>query len=685
MKSLHFDKGDIYYTKQDGVSYKIKEGALDIFLVPFQGQEPGRRILIHEAKAKETIPGVDFTDKNYIEWSFCFKALEDTEVVAVEGGVTSVLKNKFAQKAELVNYEEEGFEDSIVEKYDELKIKEDIEIQKKEQAKDKARIQRQEAVERIAGINSAGQEESNRDASEVIVPTYSIADSLRKVVNYTMVNTSRRDLVKILLWVLCGSGAGIVLLLFAGQPYMSVLASIVLAACLYMIGKEVYAVSIDAASEQQRIAYGRVFELEERVFRNYGRTDVAGLCMNIYDISKTSMTAGLQFLSSILLCLIIIIASAVFLPVESALFILASLFIGIVMVVCRIRASGYNKTVAKARSRATDRLYQYIRNISKVKISGSEENILRDYYMMRSEMMPERIRASRLTNVSDVLRVLLLCGVLPITAAFVLKYIGISIIGLILCTAYFMLLMMQIVKMPLLAEDLGKAELLLSGAEEKTKGSIDTIDEIEIDHISFAYGQKNVIQDFSFSIRKGECVGLIGDSGSGKTTLLKLLTGIEKPSAGEIRINGINIDEIDMKTARRKMSLIMQDGALVTGSLLENIRMDSDASAERVLEAIKQADLGDFLSSLPMGLETVLEEDAGNISSGQKQKILIARALLREPDLIIMDESMSEMDNSSIDEICKSLKESEAAKIIVSHRIEPLSICDKIIEMKTVT
>ena len=248
-----------------------------------------------------------------------------------------------------------------------------------------------------------------------------------------------------------------------------------------MIGKEVYAVSIDAASEQQRIAYGRVFELEERVFRNYGRTDVAGLCMNIYDISKTSMTAGLQFLSSILLCLIIIIASAVFLPVESALFILASLFIGIVMVVCRIRASGYNKTVAKARSRATDRLYQYIRNISKVKISGSEENILRDYYMMRSEMMPERIRASRLTNVSDVLRVLLLCGVLPITAAFVLKYIGISIIGLILCTAYFMLLMMQIVKMPLLAEDLGKAELLLSGAEEKTKGSIDTIDEIEID------------------------------------------------------------------------------------------------------------------------------------------------------------------------------------------------------------
>ena len=124
MKSLHFDKGDIFFTKQDGVSYKIKEGALDIFLVPFQGQEPGRRILIHEAKAKETIPGVDFTDKNFIEWSFCFKALEDKEVVAVERGVTSVLKNKFAQKAELVNYEEEGFEDSIVEKYDELKDKE---------------------------------------------------------------------------------------------------------------------------------------------------------------------------------------------------------------------------------------------------------------------------------------------------------------------------------------------------------------------------------------------------------------------------------------------------------------------------------------------------------------------------------------------------------------------------------
>ncbi len=685
MKSLHFDKGDIYYTRQDGVSYKIKEGALDIFLVPFHGQEPGRRILIHEAKAKETVPGIDFTDKNFIEWSFCFKALEDTDVVAVEGGVTSVLKNKFAQKAELVNYEEEGFEDSIVEKYDELKIKEDIEIQKKEQAKDKARMQRQEAVERIAGISNAGQEKGEKDASDVIVPTSSVADSVKRVVNFALTNTDRKALMKVLLWVLCGSGAGIVLLLFAGQAFMSVLASIVLTACLYMMGKEVYTISIDTASEKQRIAYGRVFQLEESVFRSYGRTNVAGLCMNIYDTSKSSMTAGLLLLCSGVLCLILVIASAVFLPVESVLFTVASVLIGIVLVVCRIKASGYNKVVAKTRSRATDRLYQYIRNISKVKISGSEENILRDYYMMRSEKTPEKIRGSRLIDASDVLRVLLLCGVLPITAAFVLKYIGVSIVGLIVCTAYFMLLMTQVVKMPLLAEELGKAELLLNSEAEETRETIQTIEEIDVDHIAFAYGNKNVIQDFSFTIRKGECVGLIGESGSGKTTLLKLLTGIETPSVGEIRINGIPIDKIDMKAARQKMSLIMQDGALITGSLLDNIRMDSNASAEKVLEAIRQADLGDFLSSLPMGLETVLEEDAGNISSGQKQKILIARALIKEPDLIIMDESMSEMDNRSIDEICKALKDSEAAKIIVSHRIEPLSICDKIFEMKTVT
>ena len=107
--------------------------------------------------------------------------------------------------------------------------------------------------------------------------------------------------------------------------------------------------------------------------------------------------------------------------------------------------------------------------------------------------------------------------------------------------------------------------------------------------------------------------------------------------------------------------------------------MGSGASAEEVYDAIVKADLAGFVSELPMGVDTLLSEESGNISYGQKQKILIARALVRKPDLIILDEAMSEMDNESIEKICYALNELNAAKIIVSHRVEPLKYCDRMV------
>ena len=180
-------------------------------------------------------------------------------------------------------------------------------------------------------------------------------------------------------------------------------------------------------------------------------------------------------------------------------------------------------------------------------------------------------------------------------------------------------------------------------------------------------------------IRRGETVGLIGDSGSGKTTLLKLMTGIEKPESGTVKVNGTDMKEIDMKSFRKRIGIVSQEETLTAASLIDNIRMGGDVSAEEVFDAIIRVGLAGFVSKLPMGVDTILSEEGGSISSGQKQKIFIARALVRKPDLIILDEAMSEMDNESIEDICSALNELDAAIIIVSHRMEPLKYCDKIV------
>lgn len=209
--------------------------------------------------------------------------------------------------------------------------------------------------------------------------------------------------------------------------------------------------------------------------------------------------------------------------------------------------------------------------------------------------------------------------------------------------------------------------------------------DIEVNNVTFRYGnRKPALDGVSFTIKKGQKVALVGASGSGKSTIAKLLLKYYEPESGDITIDGVDINEYQNSSIRRAISYVPQNIELFSKSIYDNIRVSKPtASLEEVKEAAKKADAHDFIKRLPMQYYTYLEEAGNGLSGGEKQRIALARAFLKENQFYIMDESTSNLDfateNIIFDMIYNKFK--KKTMLIVAHRLATVKNCDKIIVM----
>ncbi len=211
--------------------------------------------------------------------------------------------------------------------------------------------------------------------------------------------------------------------------------------------------------------------------------------------------------------------------------------------------------------------------------------------------------------------------------------------------------------------------------------------ELAIDRVTFAYGKKTVLRDLSISIPKGKITAIVGPSGAGKSTIVDLIVGLYKPASGRVLLDGVDLEEIDLVRWRSMVGYVPQEVMLLHDTILRNVTLGETSYGEpAVLAALEAAGALDFVSELPGGLHYVVGERGNLLSGGQRQRIAIARALLHQPALLILDEATTGLDPETEQSICRNvanLSRKQGLTILaISHQLNWQQLADKLIRIQ---
>jgi ATP-binding cassette, subfamily B, bacterial len=219
--------------------------------------------------------------------------------------------------------------------------------------------------------------------------------------------------------------------------------------------------------------------------------------------------------------------------------------------------------------------------------------------------------------------------------------------------------------------------------------TIDQIENLQFHNVTFKHQQSNhaALNNVSFNVNRGQTIAFVGPSGSGKTTMVKMLVGLYQPQEGEILINGNNGNSIDFDKFREQIGFVTQDTQLFSGTIKENLQfVKPGASEEECLDVLKKASCDNLLARADNGLDTVIGEGGVKVSGGEKQRLSIARALLRKPSLLVFDEATSALDSITEEEISSTIRQLSSTPnhitVLIAHRLSTIMHADKIIVLE---
>ncbi|HEY9899302.1 MAG TPA: NHLP bacteriocin export ABC transporter permease/ATPase subunit [Pantanalinema sp.] len=232
-----------------------------------------------------------------------------------------------------------------------------------------------------------------------------------------------------------------------------------------------------------------------------------------------------------------------------------------------------------------------------------------------------------------------------------------------------------------------KLMALVNAPLETRRGGVDPgplSGAIRFNRLSFRYGPASpyVLRDLSLRIQAGEFVALVGASGSGKSTLLRLLLGFETSESGKIYLDGNDFAGLDLHAVRRQIGTVLQHGRISRGTLQENVANGHPLTYDQVREACEAAGLAEDLAAMPMGLYTAINEGGSNLSAGQRQRLLIARALARKPSILLFDEATSALDGRTQAQVTRRLRQLSCTRVVVAHRLSTIRQADRIVVLE---
>ncbi len=205
---------------------------------------------------------------------------------------------------------------------------------------------------------------------------------------------------------------------------------------------------------------------------------------------------------------------------------------------------------------------------------------------------------------------------------------------------------------------------------------------IEVNNVTFKYSDDSpiILDNLSLKVKKGEYLGIVGQTGCGKSTLMRLLLGFEKPNQGAVYYDGKDLATLDLRSVRQKIGVVMQNGTLFPGDVFSNIIVTLPwKTMDDAWDAAEMAGIKDDIKAMPMGMHTLIQEGAGGFSGGQKQRLMIARAVIAKPQILFFDEATSALDNITQHHVAERIAALNSTRIVIAHRLSTIKHCDRII------
>ncbi len=336
-------------------------------------------------------------------------------------------------------------------------------------------------------------------------------------------------------------------------------------------------------------------------------------------------------------------------------------------------------------------VFSFISGIQKIKISGSEKRAFSRWM----ESYAEKLRPSYAIRFPSSLRMPLLTAVtlLGMLWIYVIAYNqGLSPAQFAGFSSAFGMAVAGINNIGNSGTLIASVHPILERGEEILKTVPESRDgkksvrsltgKIELSGVTFSYedSERQILKDLSLKIEPGEYVAIVGPSGCGKTTLLRLLLGFETPQQGMISYDNVEIESLNKRSLRQHIGTVLQNGKLFSGDIYSNITISSPrADMDAAWEAAEKAGIAESIRSMPMGMHTFISDGSGGISGGQKQRLLIARALCQKPGILMFDEATSALDNLTQKIVTESLNEMNCTRIVIAHRLSTIRECDRIL------
>ncbi len=437
----------------------------------------------------------------------------------------------------------------------------------------------------------------------------------------------------------------------------------------------------------------RLLSLPVSFFRRYSSGELSSRAASVNSLCSMMLQNILSIGLSSLMSLLYITQIFRFAPAlvgPSILIILATVVLSVAASLMQIGISRKRMELGAAESGMS---YAMLSGVQKIKLSGSEKRMFARWGRLYAKEAALQYDPPAFLKLNRVLiAAISLVGTVALYSLAVTSHVSPGeyyaftnaygrVMGAFSSLAGIAISVASIPPVLEMAEPILKAEPEVTEGREPVKGVTGSI---EMSHVTFRYEENTpyILKDLSLKIKAGEYVAIVGRTGCGKSTLVRLLLGFEKPETGAIYYDSSDLSQVDPRSLRRHIGVVIQNSQLFQGDIYSNIVISApQLTVDDAWEAAEIAGIAQDIREMPMGMQTIISEGQGGISGGQKQRLMIARAIAPKPRILIFDEATSALDNKTQRRVSEALDALKCTRVVIAHRLSTIRNCDRILVM----